>query len=90
MKKTTILVILALICAVSKIEGQVNPKITQLFEEFKETKTNLFNRPPTIVKRGGMDGYGSQPSLDYYLISTICHTLFEAGKTLSSWIAFCE
>ena len=67
MKKTTILVILALICAVSKIEGQVNPKITQLFEELKETKTNLFNRPPTIVKRGGMDGYGSQPSLDYYL-----------------------
>lgn len=67
MKKTTILVILALICAVSKIEGQVNPKITQLFEEFKGTKTNLFNRPPSIVKRGGRDNHDNRPQLDYSL-----------------------
>lgn len=67
MKKTTILVILALICAVSQIEGQVNPKISQLFEELEATKGTLFNRPPSIVKRGGMDGYGSHPSMDYSL-----------------------
>ena len=67
MKKTTILMIFALIGTVSKIEGQVNPKITQLFEELKETKGAVFNRPPSIVKRGGMDGYGSHPSLDYSL-----------------------
>lgn len=68
MNKTTILVILALVCAVSKTQGQVNPKITQLFEELKETKTTLFNRPPSIVKRGGMDSYyGSHPSMDYSL-----------------------
>ena len=67
MKKTTILVILALVCTVSKIEGQVNPKITQLFEELKETKTALFNRPPSIVKRGGRDSHDNRPQLDYSL-----------------------
>ena len=67
MKKTTILVILALICAVSKAQGQVNPKITQLFEELKETKTTLFNRPPSIVKRGGRDNHDNRPQLDYSL-----------------------
>ena len=67
MKKTTILVILALVCAVSKIEGQVNPKITQLFEELKETKTTLFNRPPSIVKRGGRDSHDNRPQLEYSL-----------------------
>ena len=67
MKKTTILAILALICAVSKTQGQVNPKITQLFEELKETKTTLFNRPPSIVKRGGRDNHDNRPQLDYSL-----------------------
>ena len=67
MKKTTILVILALICAVSKIEGQVNPKITQLFEELEATKGTLFNRPPSIVKRGGRDNHDNRPQLDYSL-----------------------
>ena len=59
--------ILALMGAVSQTQGQVNPKISQLFEELEATKTTLFNRPPSIVKRGGMDGYGSHPSLDYSL-----------------------
>ena len=67
MKKTTILLILALVGAVSQTQGQVNPKISQLFEVLKETKTNLFNRPPSIVKRGGRDNYDSHPSLDYSL-----------------------
>lgn len=67
MKKKILFMILALICAVSQIEGQVNPKISQLFEELEATKGTLFNRPPSIVKRGGMDGYGSHPSMDYSL-----------------------
>ena len=67
MKKTTILVILALVCAVSKTQGQVNPKISQLFEELKETKGALWTRLPSIVKRGGMDNYDSHPSLNYSL-----------------------
>lgn len=67
MKKTTILVILALIGAVSKTEGQVNPKISQLFEEIKATKGKLFRNAPSIVKRGGMDGYESHSELDYSL-----------------------
>ena len=67
MKKTIILVIFALICAVSKAQGQVNPKISQLFEVLKETKTNLFNRAPSIVKRGGMDNHDSHPQMDYSL-----------------------
>ena len=67
MKKTTILVIFALVCAVSKTQGQVNPKISQLFEVLKETKTNFFNRSPSIVKRGGRDNYDNRPQLDYSL-----------------------
>lgn len=67
MKKTTILAILALVCAVTKTQGQVNPKISQLFEVLKETKTNLFNRPPSIVKRGGRDNHDNRPQLDYSL-----------------------
>lgn len=67
MKKTTILVILALICAVSKTQGQVNPKISQLFEELKQTKGALFNRAPSITKRGGGDNYDNHPQLSYSL-----------------------
>lgn len=65
MNKTITFLILALVCAVSK--AQVNPKISQLFEELKETKTTLFNRPPSIVKRGGRDNYDNPPQLDYSL-----------------------
>ena len=67
MKKTTILVILVLICAVSKTQGQVNPKISQLFEELKQTKGALFNRVPSITKRGGGDNYDNHPQLSYSL-----------------------
>ncbi|MCR5850672.1 MAG: hypothetical protein K6G92_08160 [Bacteroidaceae bacterium] len=67
MKKTTILVILALIGAVSKAEGQVNPKISQLFEELKQTKGVMYPKTPTIIKRGGMDNSGNHPQLDYSL-----------------------
>ena len=62
MKKVISIIMAALMSATSL--AQVNPKITQLFEELKETKGAVFNRPPSIVKRGGMDGYGSHPSLD--------------------------
>lgn len=65
MKKVISIIIAALMSAASL--AQVNPKINQLFEELKETKGAVFNRPPSIVKRGGMDGYGSHPSLDYSL-----------------------
>ena len=67
MKKTTILVILALIGAVSKAEGQVNPKISQLFEELKQTKGLMYPKTPSIIKRGGMDDNGNRPQLDYSL-----------------------
>ena len=64
MKKTTTLVILALMGAVSQTQGQVNPKISQLFEELEATKTTLFNRPPSIVKRGGRDNDAIQRKQD--------------------------
>lgn len=67
MKKKILFMILALIGAVSQTQGQVNPKISQLFEELEATKGTLFSRPPSIVKRGGIDGYGSHPSMDYSL-----------------------
>ena len=67
MKRTTILAIFALVCAVSKIEGQVNPKISQLFEELKQTKGVMYPGRPSIIKRGGMDGHGNHPQLDYSL-----------------------
>lgn len=59
--------ILALICAVSKAEGQVNPKISQLFEELKQTKGLMYPKTPSIIKRGGLDDNGNRPSLDYSL-----------------------
>ena len=58
MKKTTILMIFALICAVSKTQGQVNPKISQLFEELKQTKGVMYPKTPSIIKRGGLDNSG--------------------------------
>lgn len=67
MKKTTILVILALVGAVSEIKGQVNPKISQLFEELKQTKGALYPTTPSIIKRGGMDNFDNHPQLDYSL-----------------------
>ena len=67
MKRTTILLILALMGAVSQTQGQVNPKISQLFEELEATKGTLFNRPPSITKRGGRDNYDNRPQLEYSL-----------------------
>ena len=72
MKKAISIMIAVLFSAASLAQvkeslSYVNPKITQLFEELKETKTTLFNRPPTIVKRGGRDNHDNRPQLDYSL-----------------------
>ena len=80
MKKTTILVILALIGAVSKAEGQVNPKISQLFEEVKATKGRLFRNAPSIVKRGGKDTYETHSELAYSLNIYYRPDLIRGGK----------
>ena len=80
MKKTTILVILALIGAVSKAEGQVNPKISQLFEELKQAKGLMYPKSPSIIKRGGMDNRGNHPQLDYSLHLYYRPDLIRGGK----------
>ena len=66
MKKVTILVILALVGTVFEIKGQVNPKISQLFEELKQAKGLMYPKTPSIIKRGG-DNNGNHPQLDYSL-----------------------
>lgn len=68
MKKTTILVILALVCAVTQAQGQMNPKTSQLFEELTAMGKSPFGRErPSIIKRGGMDRYGNTPQMEYTL-----------------------
>ena len=65
MKKVISIIMAALMSATSV--AQVNPKINQLFEELKQTKGALTPTTPSIIKRGGLDTYGSRPSLDYSL-----------------------
>ena len=67
MKKIIILVILALVCAVTQAQGQVNPKISQLFDELGAMGKSPFGRAPSIIKRGGMDNLDNPPQLSYSL-----------------------
>jgi len=67
MDKTISLLLLALVCAVTQTQGQVNPKISQLFEELNAMGKSPFGREPAITKRGGMDGYDNPPQLSYHL-----------------------
>ena len=71
MKKVMSILIAALMSAASSAQvkeslSSVNPKINQLFEELKLEK-GLWNRTPSIVKRGGLDDNGNRPQLDYGL-----------------------
>lgn len=71
MKKVISIIMAALMSAASSAQvkeslSSVNPKINQLFEELKLEK-GLWNRTPSIVKRGGLDDNGNRPQLDYGL-----------------------
>ena len=67
MNKTISLLLLALVCAVTQAQGQVNPKMSQLFEELNAMGKSPFGRASSIIKRGGMDRYDNPPQLEYSL-----------------------
>ena len=66
MNKTITFLILALVCAVSK--AQMNPRMSQLFDELTAMGKSPFGRErPSVIKRGGMDRYGNPPQMEYTL-----------------------
>ena len=65
MNKTITFLILALVCAVSK--AQMNPRMSQLFDELTAMGKSPFGRASSIIKRGGMDRYGNPPQMEYTL-----------------------
>ena len=65
MNKTITFLILALVCVVSK--AQMNPRMSQLFDELTAMGKSPFGRTSSIIKRGGMDKYGNRPEMEYSL-----------------------
>lgn len=68
MNKTISLLLIALVCAVTQAQGQMNPRMSQLFDELTAMGKSPFGRErPSIIKRGGMDRYGNPPQMEYTL-----------------------
>lgn len=67
MNKTISLLLIALVCAVTQAQGQMNPKMSQLFDELTAMGKSPFGRASSIIKRGGMDRYGNPPQMEYTL-----------------------
>lgn len=67
MNRTISLLMIALVCAASEALSQVNPKVSQLFEELTAMGKPPFGYEPSVIKRGGFERYGNRPQLEYSL-----------------------